>query len=74
VATIRSLEHQAHTNPSEHSEVDATYAVVRVAGETYLQIDTYGSSERKLLGKKSQSIRIPASLAPQVIGLLDQLS
>lgn len=74
MATIRRLEHQPQARSTAHSAVDATYAVVRVQGETLLQIDTYGSSERELLGKKkSQSIRIPAELAPRLIELLEAL-
>jgi hypothetical protein len=40
-----------------HTEVQATYSVITVDGEKFLQIDTYGSPTRKMPGKKSQSIR-----------------
>lgn len=33
-------------------------------GDLYLQVDTYGSKERRMVGKKSQSIRFsPAAIA-----------
>jgi hypothetical protein len=38
-------------------------------GTLYLQIDTYGSEERKLQGKQSQSIR----LAPEAIAQLREI-
>jgi hypothetical protein len=44
---------------SVHEPVQATYAVFRDGkGNTYLQIDTYGSLERQIPGKKSQSIQL----------------
>jgi hypothetical protein len=50
---LRRLEKDAH-----HTDADCTYSVILdAAGKRLLQIDTYGSKTRRLLGKKSQSIR-----------------
>lgn len=41
-----------------HAPVDATCCVFTDAeGQTYLQIDTYGSPDRQISGKKSQSLQ-----------------
>jgi len=42
---------------SVHSKVSATYTIFTENGEKYLQIDTYGKSERKMPEKISQSIQ-----------------
>lgn len=37
---------------SKHTEVDCTYSIIEADGNKYLQIDTYGSSTRKIPGEK----------------------
>ena len=42
-----------------HDEAAATYTVFTASnGECHLQLDTYGSENRKIKGKKSQSIQL----------------
>ena len=60
MAIIRKLEKISLEKDTNHTEVEATYAIVRCNGEKYLQVDTYGSEQRKIKGKKSQSIRFSA--------------
>lgn len=63
MAVIRFIKHALLESNSSHTEAEATYSIVNKNGEKYLQIDTYGSGNRKILGKKSQSIRFsPESL------------
>ncbi|MDQ8209305.1 hypothetical protein QEH52_17390 [Coraliomargarita sp. SDUM461003] len=70
MALINKLIHQALERDSKHTEVDCTYSfVVDDNGKQQLQIDTYGSSDRKILGKKSQSIRF----SPEAIEQLKQI-
>ena len=58
MAIVRHLEERPLQVEVKHTETEGTYSLVRDRdGLTYLQIDTYGSAERKLEGKKSQSIR-----------------
>ncbi|MCP4583893.1 MAG: methionyl-tRNA formyltransferase [candidate division Zixibacteria bacterium] len=41
-----------------HDPVDCTYSVFKDGnGKKFLQIDTYGSSKRKIKGKKGQSLQ-----------------
>ncbi len=58
MAIVRHLEeHPLHVE-AKHTETECTYSLVKDSdGNKYLQIDTYGSAERKIEGKKSQSIR-----------------
>jgi hypothetical protein len=70
MAIIRRFELRDLQINARHTEVEATYAVVRDSeGTPYLQIDTYGSPERKVHGKQSQSIR----LSPQAIKQLRKI-
>ncbi len=63
MAIVRRLVPQPLEAESKHSETECTYTIVRVHEGTYLQIDTYGSRQRRIPGKKSQSIRF----APEAI-------
>jgi len=67
MAIVRNLEKIAFDVPGKHSEVCGTYAVVVDGdGEKFLQIDTYGSSDRQIKGKKSQSMRFSADAIAQL--------
>ena len=70
MAIVRKLEEVTLERESKHTEVDCTVAIVESNGEKFLQIDTYGSSHRKILGKKSQSIRITGEAIEQLRQLL----
>ena len=64
MAIVRHLEAQRLEVEAKHTETECTYSVVHDRdGKLYLQVDTYGSPERKMAGKKSQSIRF----APEAI-------
>jgi hypothetical protein len=60
MALVSHLEQIALEGGVEHRPVECTYAVVSDKSGRYLQIDTYGSADRKIPGKKSQSIRLTA--------------
>jgi hypothetical protein len=70
MAIVRHLEEQALQVEASHTETKCTYSLVRGKdGTKYLQIDTYGSSDRKIEGKKSQAIRF----APEAVAELRQI-
>lgn len=70
MAVVRRLEHVSLERYTPHTEVDCTYSIVSdESGQRYLQVDTYGSTERQIPGKKSQSIRF----APEAIDQLKVL-
>ena len=55
-----------------HGEVDCTYLVFEEGGDTYLQLDTYGSSSRSIPGKVSQSLQLNEAGAKELRKLLRQ--
>jgi hypothetical protein len=65
MALIRHIKPSDRASKRSHSEVEATFCIVRDDEEgKCLQIDTYGSASRQDTGKVSQSIRLsPAALA-----------
>lgn len=70
MAKVNHLEQAELGSNAKHSEVRCTYTVVTDAdGERCLQLDTYGSPSRELVGKKSQSIR----LGPDAIAQLKRI-
>lgn len=53
-----------------HKPVAATFSVFEVDGKKYFQIDTYGTSERLMPDKVSQSIQFDKAMAKTLIDLL----
>jgi hypothetical protein len=73
MAVVRQLEHLALQHDSPHTEVECTYSIVTDdQGLRFLQIDTYGSTIRKIPGKKSQSIRFAPEAIEQLKVLLQK--
>ncbi|MCF1448920.1 methionyl-tRNA formyltransferase [Agrobacterium vitis] len=55
---------------SLHDAVSATYSVFGQDDRLLLQIDTYGSVERQIPGKKSQTIQFDRNSAEQLFSIL----
>jgi hypothetical protein len=72
MAVVRRLEHQTLEKGSPHTEVECTYSIVDDDKGRYLQIDTYGSTNRQIPGKKSQSIRFAPEAIEQLKTLLKE--
>lgn len=53
-----------------HEKVYATYSSFDSLGEHYVQIDTYGKSDRDLPGKISQSFQLDSETARFIYDLL----
>ncbi len=71
MAIVRVLEKVDLEREVRHTEVSATYSLIRNSdGEKFLQIDTYGSPRRQEKGKKSQSIRFSEEAIAQLKELL----
>lgn len=74
MAIVRKLEKLDLERDSTHKDVDATFSVVTdETGRRHLQVDTYGSKERKYAGKKSQSIRFSPEAIAQLKTILNGL-
>jgi len=73
LALVSKLEKIQLTRTGAHEPADATYTVFQdEAGNPYLQIDTYGSANREMKGKKSQSIQFDRDSAKALMDILKQ--
>jgi hypothetical protein len=72
MAVVRKLEPQTLEKGSPHTDVECTYSIVESKEGRCLQIDTYGSTTRKIPGKKSQSIRFAPDAIRQLKTLLEE--
>lgn len=73
MAVVHRLEHVTLEKDSRHTDVECTYSIVTDdQGRRCLQIDTYGSTTRKIPGKKSQSIRFAPEAIEQLKTLLQK--
>jgi hypothetical protein len=55
-----------------HEGVECGWTRFERDGEIYLQLDTYGSSERQIPGKVSQSIQLDTTAATQLVRVIRQ--
>lgn len=55
-----------------HDKVYTTYTVFDAEGNRYVQIDTYGKSDRAYPGKISQSIQLDQESAKVLIDILKE--
>jgi hypothetical protein len=73
MALITGLTELQKDRNRVHGAVECGYTVFEECGERYLQLDTYGSPERKIPGKTSQSIRLNAESAARVKALIEKV-
>lgn len=71
MAIVTKLTKMELEKNTRHSYTDCTYSVViDEGGHRLLQIDTYGSKNRKFKGKKSQSLRFSSEAIAQLKQIL----
>ena len=58
MALVTKMSKVVKDRTTVHEEVDCTYLIFEEQGETYLQLDTHGSSGRSIPGKVSQSLQL----------------
>ena len=74
MALIRRLERVQLGTEAQHTEAERTYSILTdEQGRRLLQLDTYGSRNRKIVGKKSQSIRFSVEALEQLRAILREL-
>jgi hypothetical protein len=67
MAIVRRLERIVLEKDTRHTEAECTYSIVTDGdGRKCLQIDSYGSKKRKILGKKSQTTRFTPEAIEQL--------
>ena len=72
MAFIKSFTEMKPEREARHTHVEATWYVGGDRQSRFLQIDTYGSADRKIAGKVSQSIRLDAQAARELRALIDR--
>lgn len=68
MAVVREFELKDLDRVGAHSEVNATVSLVECDGEKFVQIDTYGSKDRAMPNKISQSVRLTKTAFDQLAG------
>jgi hypothetical protein len=72
MALISELTERKKERVHVHGEVECGYTTFERDGSRYLQLDTYGSEEREIPGKISQSIQLNAESAAQLKALIER--
>ena len=67
---IEKIERLNKDRNTVHEKVYTTYSTFNSCGKHYVQIDTYGRSEREQPGKISQSIQLDEHSAKYLFDLL----
>lgn len=67
---LDSIQRIEKEKNSIHAKVKATYTVFHYAEEKYVQIDTYGKSDREMPEKISQSFQLDEESARFLVKLL----
>lgn len=67
---INKIEKLNKERNTIHEKVYATYSSFDSYGKHYVQIDTYGRSDREIPGKISQSIQLDEESAKYIFDLL----
>lgn len=70
--TEKNLKKLEKTRNTIHQQVQATYTVFEKNEERLFQIDTYGSPNREMPEKISQSIQFDKKMAKYLIQLLSK--
>lgn len=73
MARIDEMTEKSIERVSRHKPVSATFSIYELDGKPVLQIDTYGSPDRQLPGKASQSVQFEEAGIAALKNLLDRL-
>lgn len=70
MALIAEFTQVSSDRTVKHEPVSCGWRVFSNDGQTILQLDTYGSPERKIQGKVSQSIQLDRDSAKELVALI----
>jgi hypothetical protein len=71
MALIAGFERVGMERPRVHGSVECTYTIFEAAnGQKYLQLNTFGSRDRQLPGKQSQTIQLNQESAIKLLKIL----
>lgn len=71
MALIASFESRPITVSRVHQPVECGYAAADVGGQRVLQLETYGSRDREMPGKVSQSLQLDEDGARKLKRILE---
>jgi hypothetical protein len=72
MALVRKIQEVAKQRHSVHGDTSCSYSAFRQSGKTYLQLDTYGSKQRKLRGKISQTLQFNEQAAKELMRIIEE--
>ena len=72
MALITKFERITMTKNKIHEPASCTYSIFDDADGRYLQIDTYGSSKRRIKGKKSQTIQLDKAGGRELVRIISE--
>jgi len=67
---IKSFLHRPDSHPNFRTEVECGWNTARVDGRTLLRLETYGSADREVPGKRSQSLELDERAARELLEIL----
>ena len=67
MAIIRNFKEEPASRDTKHTECSGKLRAIESGGERFIQIDTYGSADREMPGKVSQSLRLTQDAVNQII-------
>lgn len=70
---INKIKHR-QKDGGHHKKKECTYSIICQDGTRFLQIDTYSSEEKRLIGKESQTIRFTPKGVDRLRQILDKYS
>lgn len=70
MAYITGFRHAPGDRRGVHKPVECGWSTFEVEGRRLLQLDTYGSDDRAMPGKTSQSVQLDEEAARTLVGLL----
>lgn len=71
MALVRRFETRPIEPKRVHDDVVCGYAVAHINGRRILQLETYGSADRKIPGKVSQSLQLDTEGARELKRILE---
>jgi hypothetical protein len=69
LATIRKLDLKVPDRSAKQADADCSIILGELEGEKFVQLDSYGSADRKFIGKRSQSMRLTKKAFEQLVKL-----
>ena len=72
MALINQMVQENKSRYNIHKKTECNYYILVESGEKYLQLDTFGSNDREIAGKVSQSIQFSPDAIKQLKKILDR--